>query len=228
MMDRNASAALALSRWNALFDISRKEELEKSKKDFERYKAQQVIPKFKGFNVNEAIQKGNAANQAQKEELKKLLENSKQAKADFAKISQDPFSSLTERNKAFLKSNLATQEFQERQSHRSRMQNLLQTIGNPNISDKEKQSTEKQLKDSVERYNSKQEEFAKRKNLLGDSGGSRMGAVSTAESGASGKSGNAGAKGNAFTTPGYHGDLNGKSGKAASDGKAGKSAKLKK
>lgn len=57
---------------------------------------------------------------------------------------------------------------------------------------------------------------------------SEVGAVSTAESGADGKSGKGGATGKAFTTPGYHGDLNGKSGKAASDGKAGKSAKLKK
>lgn len=56
----------------------------------------------------------------------------------------------------------------------------------------------------------------------------QMGAVSTAESGADGKSSKGGATGKAFTTPGYHGDLNGKSGKAGSDGKAGKSAKLKK
>ena len=52
----------------------------------------------------------------------------------------------------------------------------------------------------------------------------QTGAVSTAESGADGKSSKGGATGKAFTTPGYHGDLNGKSGKAGSDGKAGKSA----
>jgi hypothetical protein len=230
MIDQNATrstALLDLARGNALANISRKEELEKSKQDFERYKEQQRVPEFKGIDVNEFFKKSNAANQTQKDELKILLENSKQAKADFAKISQDPLSSLTEKNKAFLKTTLAAEEFQSRQLHNSNVKNLVQSIGNPKLSDKERQSEEKKLKDAVGRYDSKQEDFSKRKGLLGDLGESRVSAVSRAESGGPGKSGKAGKKGDAFTTQGYHGDLNGKNGTAGSNGKVGKNAKAK-